>query len=306
MQSNSAFSAPPKWQIYLAFAAIYIIWGSTYLGIRFTNETIPPFLMSGARFILAGLILGIFAFSVQKVAFPSWANIKAGGIVGILLIAIGNGGVAYAELKIPSGTTALIIATTPVWFTLIGWLFFRSLRPNGLMISGLTLGLAGIIILIGPGNLVGEGLDLKGLVIIIFGTMCWALGSWYSSTSKNLAPPLLNSAIQMVIGGFILLTIAFLKGDVQEFHLSEISPKSFLAFGYLIVFGSLIAYSSYSWLIRVAPPGQVSTYAYVNPMVAVVLGWLLGGESLTMQMLLAGALILPGVILILKAKEKVG
>jgi drug/metabolite transporter (DMT)-like permease len=301
----TAIPQPPKWQIYLAFAAIYIIWGSTYLGIRFTNETIPPFLMSGLRFLIAGLVLYGYARLVQQAAAPTWLQVKAAGIVGVLLILIGNGGVAYAELTIPSSIAALLIATSPVWFVLLGWLFFGNARPNAGTVSGLVLGLAGMVVLIGPGQLSGHSLDMLGLGIIVFSTIGWAVGSLYTSVSKTLAPPLIHTALQMLVGGTFLLLLATVRGEVANFHVEQVSLKSWLAFGYLIVFGSLVGFNAYSWLIRVVPPSQASTYAYVNPLVAVVLGWLFGGEAITWQMLLAGAFILPGVILILRARAKV-
>ncbi len=295
---------PPQWQIYLAFAAVYIIWGSTYLAMRFTNETIPPFLMSGMRFIIAGVILYAYVAGVQKAPKPTWPNIKGGAIIGFLLILIGNGGVAFAELTIPSSIAALVVAMSPVWFTLLGWLFFGTAKPNGKMVAGLILGFIGMIVLIGPGQLVGHSLDNRGLIIIVIATLAWSTGSLYSATAKVLASPLQTTAIQMLVGGALLLLASFITGELTQFQVVQISAKSFLAFGYLIVFGSLIGYTSYSWLIRVVPPSQASTYAYVNPVVAVLLGWLFGGESVTIQMLLAGALILAGVIMILKSRAK--
>jgi drug/metabolite transporter (DMT)-like permease len=302
--THTPIPQPPKWQVYLAFAAIYIIWGSTYLGIRFTNETIPPFLMSGMRFIIAGSCLFGYARFVQKAPAPTWPNIKAAAMVGLLLILIGNGGVAYAELTIPSSIAALLIATSPVWFVLLGWLFFGNARPNRKVIGGLILGLAGMVVLIGPGQLRGHSLDMVGLGIIVISTIGWTVGSLYSSVSKTLASPLIHTALQMLAGGLFLLLMATLRGEVANFHVEQVSLKSWLAFGYLVVFGSLIGFNAYSWLIRVVPPSQASTYAYVNPLVAVVLGWLFGGEAITLQMLLAGAFILLGVILILRSKAK--
>lgn len=303
-QTQFVIPKPPKWQIYLAFAAIYIIWGSTYLGIRFTNETIPPFLMSGSRFIIAGASLYTYARLIGKAPAPTWPNVKAAAIVGLLLILIGNGGVAYAELTIPSSIAALLIATAPLWFVVLGWLFFGNARPNARTVIGLLLGLTGMVVLIGPGQLTGHALDMLGLGIIVLSTIGWTIGSLFSSVSKTLAPPLMHSALQMLAGGFFLLIMATLRGEVANFHVEQVSLKSWLAFGYLIIFGSLVGFNAYSWLIRVVPPSQASTYAYVNPLVAVILGWLLGGEAITWQMLLAGAFILPGVILILRAKAK--
>jgi len=295
---------PPQWQIYLAFAAVYIIWGSTYLGMKFAIETIPPFLMSAMRFVVAGFFLLLYCLVVKGMRLPTWQEFKTPWLTGFLLVMMGNGGMSYAEKTVPSSVAALLVATTPLWFMALGWLFFGDQRPNFKMVSGLVLGMIGMIILIGPSQLSGHAIDLVGTVIILVGTLCWAFGSLYSAHKKNQAPPLVSTALQMLNGGIFLGILSFLHGDFESFHVESISGKSFWALGYLIVFGSWVGYTSYSWLIRVVPPSQASTYAYVNPLVAVLLGWLLGGESITVQMLLAGACILPAVILILKSKPK--
>lgn len=235
---------------------------------------------------------------------PTWPNVKAAAVVGFLLILMGNGGVAYAELTIPSSIAALLIATSPVWFVLLGWLFFGNPRPGARVLVGLILGLAGIVVLIGPGQLTGQALDVVGLGIIIMSTIGWTIGSLYSAVSRTTAPPLMHAALQMLTGGILLLLMAGLRGEVANFHVEQVSAKSWWAFGYLIFFGSLVGFNAYSWLIRVVPPSQASTYAYVNPLVAVILGWLFANEAITWQMLLAGAFILSGVILILRAKGK--
>jgi len=295
---------PPQWQIYLAFAAVYIIWGSTYLGMKFAIETMPPFLMSALRFTVAGFCLLIYCLVVKRMPFPTWQQLKTPVLTGFLLVMMGNGGMSYAEKTVPSSVAALLVATTPLWFTALGWLFYGDRRPNLKMVSGLFLGMTGIVILVGPSQLSGQAIDLIGIIIIMIGTLCWAFGSLYSAHTKNQAPPLVSTALQMLIGGVFLFMLSFLLGDFKSFHVESISGKSLAALGYLIVFGSWIGYTSYSWLIRVVPPSQASTYAYVNPLVAVLLGWLLGGESVTYQMLVAGACILPGVILILKSRPK--
>ncbi|QNF33856.1 EamA family transporter [Adhaeribacter swui] len=295
---------PSRLKIYLAFAAIYLIWGSTFLGIRFTIETMPPFFMSGSRFLLAGLILFLFA-RLQKVALPTWPQFKTSAIIGILLVLVGNGGVAWAEQTVPSSMAALLIATVPLWITLLGFLFFGKPRPDGKTILGLILGLAGVLVLIGPDNLIGQGnMDAWGMIVIILGTVTWAFGSLYAARGKNAAAPIMSSAMQMITGGMLQILVAFMIGEYTQLNLAAFSTKSILAFWYLVLFGSLIGFSSYSWLIRVAPPSRVATYAFVNPLVAVVLGWFFANEAVTTQMLLAGLLILPAVILILQANAK--
>lgn len=298
----SANTTPPKWQIYLAFAAVYIIWGSTYLGMKFAIETIPPLLMSATRFVIAGAVLLAYCFGVKRMPLPTWRQVKAPVITGFLLIMVGNGGMAWAEQTVPSSVAALLVATTPLWFAAFGWLFYGENRPNRKMVSGLLLGLVGMVVLIGPGQLSGHAIDLVGAGVIMVGTLCWASGSLYAAHVKDVAAPLVSTGLQMLAGGLFLSVLALLRGDFAAFHVEAVSAKSWMALGYLIVFGSWIGYTCYSWLIRVVPPSQASTYAYVNPLVAVLLGWLLGGESITSQMLVAGAFILPGVILILKSK----
>lgn len=298
------FIAPPRWQIYLAFAAVYLIWGSTYLGMKFAIETIPPLLMSAFRFVIAGSFLLAYCVWVKKMALPTWRQLKAPLVTGFLLIMVGNGGMAWAEQTVPSSVAALLVATTPLWFALLGWLFYGDNRPNAKMIGGLFLGLTGMVVLIGPGQLSGHAIDPVGTAVILVGTLCWASGSLYAAHAREVAASLVSTAVQMLAGGLFLMIMAFFRGDMAAFHVEKVSQTSFLALVYLIVFGSWIGYTSYSWLIRVVPPSQASTYAYVNPLVAVLLGWLLGGESITGQMLVAGAFILPGVLLILKSKTR--
>ncbi|RDC64071.1 EamA family transporter [Adhaeribacter pallidiroseus] len=291
-------------KIYLAFAAIYLIWGSTFLGIRFTIETMPPLFMSGFRFLLAGLILFLYA-RLQGVARPTARQFKSSAIIGVLLVLIGNGGVAWAEQAVPSSMAALLIATVPLWITLLGYLFFGKPKPDIRTVLGLILGLAGVLVLIGPDNLLGQGnMDVLSMLIIVVGTVSWAFGSLYAARGKNVAAPIMSSAVQMLTGGVLQVIVGFLIGEYTDLNFAAFSTKSILAFCYLVVFGSLIGFSSYSWLIRVAPPSRVATYAFVNPLVAVLLGWFFANEPVTMQMLFAGLLILPAVILILQANAK--
>ncbi|WP_146153476.1 EamA family transporter [Adhaeribacter arboris] len=300
-----AVTVPPsRLKIYLAFAAIYLIWGSTFLGIRFTIETMPPLLMSGARFLLAGLILYTFA-RLQSVPNPSLKQSKTSAIIGIFLVVFGNGGVAWAEQAVPSSMAALLIATVPLWITLLGYLFFGKPKPGIKTVLGLILGLVGVLTLIGPDNLMGQGkIDVFSMLVIIISTVSWAFGSLYAARGKNVAAPLMSTAIQMITGGLLQLVIGAFLGEYNALNFAAFSGKSILAFCYLVVFGSLIGFSSYSWLIRVAPPSRVATYAYVNPLVAVLLGWLFANEAVTFQMLLAALFILPAVILILQANAK--
>ncbi len=286
-----------RWQMLAAFAAIYIIWGSTYLAIRFAIETLPAFLMAGARFVIAGTAL--YAWSrLRGAPRPTVHNWGAGAIVGGLLLLGGNGAVVWAEHRIPSGVAALLAGIVPLWIVLLDWLRPRGRRPRSMVFAGLGLGLGGIVILVGPGQLGGGHVDPVATLAMVLGTFLWALGSLYSRRAPLPASPLMSTALQMLSGGALLLLAAGLGGEWGQFNPAAVSARSALACSYLVVFGSLVAYSAYSWLLRVAPAARVATYAYVNPVVAVLLGWALAGEPLSARTLLAGTVIVTAVVLI--------
>ncbi|MEX1276843.1 MAG: EamA family transporter, partial [Bacteroidota bacterium] len=280
-----------------AFAAVYIIWGSTYLGIRFAVETIPPFLMAGARFLISGAILYAWARGrgAGKPTLPQW---KSATIVGALLLLAGNGVVAWAEQWIPSGVTALIIASSPISFVLID-AFQRKTPPTMDVISGLVLGTIGIFLLIDPTRLIaGDDLYLPAAFAIVLATVAWAYGSLYSRKADLPSNPLLATAMEMLAGGGLLALTGLLLGEVGRLDLPAISSRSLFAVLYLIVFGSLIAFTSYVWLLRVSSPAMVSTYAYVNPVIAVLLGWLIGNEVMNGRILVAALIIVAAVAII--------
>lgn len=281
-------------KILLAFVAVYLVWGSTYLGIRFAVETIPPFLMAGTRFIIAGLVLyGVLR--VRGAAAPTLPQWRAMAIIGTLLIAGGNGAVSWAEQTVPSGLTALIIALIPLWFVIIEWLQ-TSIPPSRGVVIGLVLGLLGMVILIDPTRITEGGhVDLVGTAVIGAGTIAWASGSMYSRTAEHPARPLLGTAMQMLAGGALLLVVSVISGEPWDFDPSRVSFLSISALAYLIVFGSLIAFTSYIWLMRVSTPARVATYAYVNPVIAVILGWLLADELLNTRILIAAFIIVTSV-----------
>jgi drug/metabolite transporter (DMT)-like permease len=288
-------------KIILAFAAVYVIWGSTYLGIRFAIETIPPFLMAGVRFFLAGA--GLYAWlRLRGAPPPSAGQWRAMSVIGFLLIGIGNGAVSWAEQTVPSGLTALIIALTPLWFVSIEW-FQHAIRPSLEVVLGLALGLIGMIVLIDPAHIADTGhLDHLGTAVVVFGTMAWAAGSMYSRKAEHPSQPLLGTAMQMLTGGVMLLIVSVLTGEPASFDPGSVSVLSLAALGYLIVFGSLIAFTSYIWLLKAVSPARVATYAYVNPVIAVLLGWLLAGELLNARIIVAAAIIVAGVALITAVK----
>jgi len=290
-------SSHPRFKILAAFAAVYVIWGSTYLAIRLAVESIPPFLMAGTRFILAGGGLYVW-LRMRGAVKPTVAHWKSTSVVGIMLLLIGNGGVSWAEQFVPSGITALLIAVTPLWFVVFDW-WNRGVKPTASTVGGLILGTIGIIVLIDPVELVGgDEVDLLGAFVLIIATMAWAWGSLYSRRVDMPSSPLLATAMEMVSGGVLLLLLSAVSGEFFRLDPSSISTSSFTSLFYLVIFGSLVAFSSYVWLLKVVHPALVSTYAYVNPVIAVFLGWLIAGEPLGGRILLAAAIIVAAVALI--------
>ncbi len=290
-------------RLVMGFAAIYLIWGSTYLAIRFAIETIPPLFSSGVRFILGGSLLYAFCAWRGK-AKSTRSEVRGSAIPGILMIVGGTGVVTWAEQFVPSGLTALMIAAVPFWLVLFDWLRPSGMRPNALTFVGLAVGFLGIVILIGPmefGNY--EGLNMIGAVALLFATMFWATGSILSRHLPSPNYKLLGVALQMLFGGVTLVLVAGLIGEWSMVNLAAFSLKSVLAVLYLITVGST-AYVCYVWLLRVSTPALAGTYAFVNPVIAVFLGWLLAGEQLSAQALVAALVIISAVILITKAKAR--
>lgn len=289
--------SPSRLKILLAFGAVYIIWGSTYLAIRFAVESLPPFFMAAMRFIVAGGVLYAF-LRLRGAAPPSLVHWKSASVVGATLLLIGNGGVSWAEQFVPSGITALFIAIVPLWFVVLDW-WQRGVQPTLAIGFGLILGTAGVLILVDPAKLVGgEAVHLGGAVVLLVATISWAAGSLYSRRAELPSSPLLATAMEMLTGGLMLLIASTLSGELASMKLQDIDSKSWLSLGYLIIFGSLVAFSSYIWLLSNVQPTLVSTYAYVNPIIAVFLGWLLAGEIVGERILLAAAMIVGAVALI--------
>lgn len=285
-----------------AFAAIYIFWGSTYLAIKYAIETLPPFLMAGARFASAGTILILWARSARDYEPPQPTHWRTSIIVGTLLLLIGNGGVVYAERYLTSSLAALLVATEPFWIVLLSWLWLKGARPNWKVALGLAVGFFGVWLLISgqdtSGAAQGGSMQLVGTIAVIAAALSWATGSIYALRMPAPKSSLLTAGMQMFSGGMILLLVSLLAGEWTSFNISEVSRNSWLGLLYLTVFGSLIAFTAYSWLMKNAPPAMVATYAYVNPIIAVFLGWLIAGESFTGQMLLGASVIVGSVALI--------
>lgn len=288
--------APSRAKVAAAFAIVYVIWGSTYLAILYAIETLPPMLMAAARFFLAGGILFAWARS-RGVPLPTRRQWLACAVAGLLMLMMGNGAVVWAETRIPSGVAALIVAAVPCWMVLLEWLRGGE-KPTGQVVAGLALGVVGLVLLVGPEGFMGGGrIDPLGTIVLIIGGFGWAAGSIYTR-GRNLPAPRMSTAAQMLAGGAGLLVMGTLFGEWGQIDVSSVSASSALALLYLVIFGSIIAYSAYVWLLQVSTPARVSTYAYVNPIVAVLLGWLFAGEALTMRMGAAAVVIVAGVALI--------
>lgn len=284
-------------RLVLAFAAVYIIWGSTYVAILFAIETLPPFLMAGTRFFTAGVLMYLWALR-RTSERPTRSGWMAAAVIGALLLAGGNGGVVWAEQRVPTGLAALLVATVPLWMVLVEWIL-AGVRPTRRVVLGMGMGFSGLALLIGPADILGgEAADLPGVGALMLGSLSWAFGSVLSRRVPLPASPLLGTGMEMISGGVVLLLFGSAAGEWGRVHLDEVSLRSALAVLYLILFGSLVAFTAYVWLLRHVEVAKVSTYAYVNPVVAVFLGWALVGEPLTPRTLLATAVIVAGVAFI--------
>ena len=284
------------WAVVAAFAAVYIIWGSTYLAIRFAIETLPPFLMAGTRFLIAGVLLHALG-RLRGDPPPSRAHLAPSLVLGALFLLLGNGGVVWAEQRIPSGLAALLVAVTPAWTVLFEWAHGSGAPPLRTL-AGLAAGLAGVGLLVAPSGLGGARLDLAGAAACLLSSLSWSLGSVRSRTLRLPPSPAIASSLQMLAGGSLLLLVGIATGEAGRVNLAHASARSVLAVVYLVIFGSLVAFTAFTWLLRVSTPSRVATCAYVNPVVAVVLGWAFAGERLRSRSLVAAAVIVVGVVLI--------
>ena len=297
-------TAPTRTALVLAFAAIYLIWGSTYLGIRVAVESMPPFLMAGARFLIAGSLL--FAFlKLRGAPWPTARQWRANAVIGTFLLLGGNGAVVWAEQFLPSGLTALLIGVGPLFIVLTEWAWPGGTRPGAVTSFALLLGFAGVTWLAAPWeNSAHGGLHLGAVAAILLGCASWGVGSIYSRHAKHGADPFLASSLQMLGGGAALLLVALPHGDFVALNFSAITPRAWGAFAYLIAAGSLVGFSTFVWLIKHSTPARVATYAYVNPIVAVFLGWLLLAEPIGPRTLVATAIIITAVAIITVQKTK--
>lgn len=290
-------------EIIAAFISIYIIWGATYLAIRYAVETLPPFLMAGTRFLVSGILLYIWARS-RGAAKPTRIHWRNATIAGAFLLLGGNGAVVWAEQSVPSGLTALLVSILPFWLVIIEWIRPHGKRPNAAVILGLVLGFVGIVVLVGPGNVGGQG-DVRplGALVLILGSLSWAIGSFWSRDAKLPDSGLLTTGIEMLAGGALLFVAAAVTGEFTNFHVRDVSRASGVGLLYLITFGSLIGFTSYIWLLDKVSAARLGTYAYVNPVVAVILGWAIAGERLSVRTAVAAAIVICAVIIITTSRS---
>ncbi len=285
-----------------AFFAVYVFWGSTYLAIKYAIETLPPFLMAGSRFALAGAILFLWARLSKDYETPTLKHWRTSFIVGTLLLLGGNGGVVLAQHFIPSSLAALLVATEPLWIVILSWLWLNSGRPNWKVGAGLLLDFAGVWLLISgrESGGIGDGGSGQwiGIIAVILAALSWATGSVYGLRATVPKSSLLTAGMQMLAGSGSLLLVGLIRGEWSTFDPSAVSNNSLFGLAYLIIFGSLIGFTAYSWLLKNARPSMVATYAYVNPVIAVMLGWLIAGESMTGQMLIGAGIVVASVMLI--------
>ena len=306
MPTRSAPGAPHA-PIWIGLLILYVVWGSTYLGIAIAVDTMPPFLMAAVRFLIAGGVLLGWSVAREGRGFrrPSLHEWRDSTIVGALLLGGGMGMVAFGEQTVPSGITALIIAMMPVWVAVLGRVFLRERLPR-LAVAGIILGFVGVAVLIGPSAFGGEGaLEPLALAAILFSPISWSAGSLFASHRAVLPrQPLVATGAQMVTGGLVLLAMSLMSGELVGFRVQAVSTDSLIALVYLTVIGSLLAFTAYGWLLRVAPLPLIATYAYVNPVVAVILGALVLSEPIEPRTLVAGAVIIVAVAIIVTARGR--
>lgn len=293
-------AAPSKGAIILAFTAIYILWGSTYLGIRFAIDSMPPLLMAGTRYALAGALLYGF-MRLRGEPRPSAKGWLTALVIGVCLLGFGNGGVTLGEQYIPTGMASLLVATVPMFLAVLGWLSGMAQRPTPLVAMGLVFGLGGVYLLAhtpGASHVALPGREGLGTTLIMTAALVWSIGSLYSKKHQPAPSPFVSGGMQMICGGLAMVVVGLVRGEANGFELATVTTKSWLAYAYLVTFGSIVGFTAYIWLLRVVEPALVGTYAFVNPVVAVLLGWAFAGETLNVNMLGGAALIVVAVMLV--------
>ena len=286
-----------------AFAAIYILWGSTYLAIRFAIETIPPFIMMGTRSVCAGFVLYLLSKNDRpKISRAEWKSLF---IIAILFFVLGHGLLAWAQKRVASGLAAVLIASDPLWIALLESASSRTFRLTRTQILGVVIGFGGIILLFLPaaGSGALKAIDTTGAAVILASAISWSIGAVYSRTAKLPKAATLSAGIELIIGGLLLLMIGFLAGEFTSFSWRDVSSRSLLSILYLVVFGSVITFTAYVWLLQTTSATMVATHTYVNPVIALLLGALVAGEQFTPVMITASAVIVASVYLVLRKPE---
>jgi drug/metabolite transporter (DMT)-like permease len=288
---------PSRVKLVAAFLAVYVIWGSTYLAIRVAIESIPPFLMAGARFLIAGSLLVAWA-RWRGNQMPTLRELRSAAIVGVLLLMGGNGAVVWSEQRVPSGIVALLVATVPLWMVLLAWGWKGAARPTWRIWTGIGLGLVGVAVLVGPEALGAGRVDALGAATVLFGSLSWATGSIYSRTAELPRSPIVATGFEMLAGGLVLTFFGLIVGEGADLRVAMVTGESVGAVAYLVIFGSFLGFTAYIWLLRTVSPASVATYAYVNPVVAVALGWAVVGEPLSGRTIGSAIVVLTAVALI--------
>jgi drug/metabolite transporter (DMT)-like permease len=299
-------SSPSPLLFWAALLVVYLVWGSTYLGIAVAIETIPPFLMATIRFVVAGSLL--LAWDWRRGgptrALPTAVQLRDSFIVGALLLAFANGFVGLGERTVPSGIAAIMIALVPVWIAVLGWLYFRDRLP-ALAAIAVVIGFGGVALLVWPAGAGANQFDPFGILILAIAPISWAHGTLFAARRANLpSRPLMASGLQMLGGAAVLLVLSAVTGELGAFDPAKLSPRSILAVGYLVAFGSMVAFTAYGWLVRHGPLSIVATYAYVNPIVAVALGALILAEPISPRTIVASAIVLVAVAIIITTRGR--
>ena len=290
-------------RLWLALGTVYVVWGSTYFGIKVAIESMPPFLMLSLRFLIAGtLLVGWELLRSGPSILPTWRQVRDSTIVGALLLGIGNGFVALGEQSVDSYIAAILVALMPLWLAVFGWLYFKE-RLSRLAIAGVVLGLVGVVVLVWPAGAGANAFSLFAIVVLLISPLGWSHGSLFAAHRAHLPDrPLVASGVQMLAGSVVLFGEGVVTGELPQFHVDQITPASLLALAYLISIGSMLAYNAYAWLLRHAPLSLIGTYTYVNPIVAVALGAVFLGEAVSPRTLVASAVIVGAVAMIVTAR----
>lgn len=302
--SLASQEAPVSGLLVVSFLAVYVLWGATFFAMRVGLQSFPPLLLAGTRHLSVGLML--FPLLRWKTGIrPTAAHWKTAAMSGFLLLCIGNGGVCWAEETVPSGIAALLVAMVTLWMVIVDWLRPGGHKPSARILCGIVMGFAGMVILVGPAKLGNSGrVDRTGAGILVVASLAWACGSLWSKHGSLPSSPMLGVAMQGLCGGAALWIAGLLTGEMAQFHPLAVTPQAWLAVGYLVAFGSCIGFTAFLYILKKSTAARVGTYAFVNPIVALVVGWLMGGEALSQRTLLAAAIILTAVVVVITAPHR--